>query len=376
MKTGKLNPKLLKENISNRILDDIQNQRVSGAAIAVLQRGELIYRKEFGLQSPSRSEPLRQDAVFRIASMTKPITAIAVLIQAQRRLLNLDDEVSKYLPKYRNLLLEATQNYCTVPLRIWHLLTHTNGMDTRPQYKEWMRQMPIENKRTLFGAVDFYATLPLEYEPGTKRRYSGKAAFDTLARIVEITSGKRFEEFVQEEIFGPCGMVDTTFAPTSGQWDRVVGMHDLQEGHSVEEQTVPGCVVDDYPVTHPLGGSGLVSTISDYVKFAEMLLNKGMTDNGRILKPEWIEKMATAQLPEELMSKEVNQGLGVRVITGDGYPWLPVGAFGWSGAYGTHFWVDPVNQITAVYMKNSKYDGGSGAKTARNFEEDVFLSII
>ncbi len=376
MKKGKLDARLLKQNISTRIQDDIRSRRVSGASVAVLQRGELIYREDFGLQSPSRNESLRPDAIFRIASMTKPVTAIAVLIQAQRRLLSLEDEVSKFLPQYKNMLLEATQKCCTVPLRIWHLLTHTNGMDTRPQYKEWIRQMPTENKRTLSGAVDFYATLPLEYEPGTRRRYCGKASFDVLARIVEITSGKSFEEFVRKEILAPCGMADTTFAPTPGQWERVVGMHDLQEGHSVEVQTVPGCVVDDYPVTHPLGGSGLVSTVADYTKFAEMLQTKGITESGRILEDKWIEQMAAPQLPEELMSKEVNQGLGVRVISGDGYPWLPVGTFGWSGAYGTHFWVDPVNQITAVYMKNSKYDGGSGAKTARNFEEDVFLSII
>ena len=134
-------------------------------------------------------------------------------------------------------------------------------------------------------------------------------------------------------------------------------------------------MVDDIPPTHPLCGSGLISTLTDYVKFAQMLLNRGMTENGRILEPVWIEQMATAKLPVELMSEEVNQGLGVRVITGDGYPWLPVGTFGWSGAYGTHFWVDPTNEIVSVYMKNSRYDGGSGAQTAKNFEEDVFRSI-
>jgi len=177
-------------------------------------------------------------------------------------------------------------------------------------------------------------------------------------------------------IFIPCGMVDTTFAPSSEQWERVVGMHNYLDGRSVTAATVPGCVVDDYPVTHPLGGSGLVSTLSDYVKFAQMLQNKGMVSGHQILDPKWIERMATSQLPVELMNEDVNQGLGVRVITGEGYPWLPVGTFGWSGAYGTHFWIDPVNEITAVYLKNSRYDGGSGAKTAKNFEEDVFLSIL
>jgi CubicO group peptidase (beta-lactamase class C family) len=171
-------------------------------------------------------------------------------------------------------------------------------------------------------------------------------------------------------------MVDTTFAPSASQWERMVGMHDYKDGKAITAPTVEGCVVDDCPVTHPLGGGGLISTMDDYIKFAQMLQNKGMTPNGRILDEKWIEEMARPQLPVELMSESVNQGLGVRVITGDGYPWLADGTFGWSGAYGTHFWIDPVNQITAIYMKNSRYDGGSGAITGKHFEEDVFSSNI
>ena len=156
----------------------------------------------------------------------------------------------------------------------------------------------------------------------------------------------------------------------------MVGMHNYQEGVGIAEPTIPGCVVDDCPVTHPLGGAGLVSTLDDYIKFAQMLLNKGMAPGGRVLEEQWVEQMAVPQLPVELMSEHVNQGLGVRVITGDGYPWLPDGTFGWSGAYGTHYWVDPVNEIVAVYLKNSRYDGGSGALTGKHFEEDVFSAIV
>lgn len=375
MKTGELDALLLKQNISSRILEDIRCQRVSGAAVAVWQRGKPVYEAAFGWQHPDQSGEIRQDAIFRIASMTKPVTAVAVLLQAQRGKLKLDDEVAGYLPGYSHILLADTGKECTVPLRIWHLLTHTSGMEAEPVYKELVQQTPTENKKTLAGAVDYYATLPVAYEPGTHRRYAGKSTFDILARIVEVTSGVPFEEFVRQEIFDPCGMVDTTFAPTPEQWTRIVGMHDYQDGRSVVSETTQGCVVDDYPVTHPLGGAGLVSTLSDYVKFAQMLQNKGMAPGGRILDPEWIAQMAAAQLPAEMMSETVNQGLGVRVITAEGYPWLPEGTFGWSGAYGTHFWVDPVNEITAVYLKNSRYDGGSGAITAKHFEEDVFLSI-
>ncbi len=376
MKTGTLDAQLLEQNISNRIAEDVRSQRVCGAAVAVLQHGEMIYRADFGYQHPGSDEQLRSDAIFRIASMTKPVTAVAILILAQRGKLNLQDEVAKYLPQYARIPM-ASGGYNTVPLTIWHLLTHTSSMEADAGYRETARyQIAPEHNKTIEGAVNYYATLPLPFEPGTHRRYSGRVAYDILGRIVEVASGVDFAQFVQKEIIEPCGMVDTTFAPSEEQWQRVVGMHDYQNGKSVVAETVPGCVIDNCPVTHPLGGSGLVSTVADYVKFAEMLRNKGMTPNGSIVDPQWIEEMAKAQLPAEMMSENVNQGLGVRVITGDGYPWLPDGSYGWSGAHGTHYWVDPVNGITAIYMKNSRYDGGSGALTGKHFEEDIFRSIV
>lgn len=376
MKTGTLDTRLLQHNLSARIRQDISSQRVCGAAVAVLQHGELLYEATFGYQHPESSEPLRADAIFRIASMTKPITAVAVLQLVQQGKLQLQDEVSKYLPQYARIPM-ADGGYNTVPLRIWHLLTHTASMEADALSRETARyKIPPENNKTIAGAVDYYAQLPLPFEPGTHRRYSGRVGYDILGRIVEVASGVEFAEYLHQNIFRPCGMVDTTFAPSEEQWQRVVGMHNYVDGKGVTAPTVPGCVVDNCPVTHPLGGSGLISTLDDYVKFAQMLQQKGMTPNGRILDEVWIDEMARPQLPVEMMSESVNQGLGVRVITGDGYPWLPSGTFGWSGAYGTHYWVDPVNGITAIYLKNSRHDGGSGAITGKHFEEDVCSSLV
>ena len=376
MKTGILDTRLLEQNISKRIQCDVDAHRISGAAVAVMQRGQLLYRNTFGYQNPEGQEPLRPDAIFRIASMTKPVTTVALLIQAQRGKLKLEDPVAKYIPEFAQIPM-TYGGYNAVPLQIWHLLTHTGSMETDAASRETARyQMPKEMNKTLVDAMGYYATLPLPYEPGTHRRYSGRVGFDILGRIVEVTSGMDLETFFQQEIFIPCDMVDTTFVPSPAQWERVVGLHNLVDGRSVTVPTNPGCVVDDVPVTHFLGGSGLISTLDDYRKFAQMLLNKGMTPKGRILDAAWVEKMATAQLPVEMMTPEVNQGLGVRVITGDGYPWLPDGTFGWSGAHGTHYWVDPANEIVAVYLKNSRYDTGSGSITGKHFEEDIFRSLL
>ncbi|MBE6926000.1 MAG: beta-lactamase family protein [Ruminococcaceae bacterium] len=376
MKIGTIDPVLLEENLKNRINEDIDAQRISGAVVAVLQRGKIIFRGAMGKKTPGQSQKMTEDAIFRIASMTKPVTAVAALILAQRGKLKLDDPVSKYLPAYAGLKVGAEEVPCTEPLRVWHLLTHTSGMEADMEAKLWVKAIPPERQRTIAEAMDVYLERPLAFQPGAQRKYSGRAAFDILGRIIEMTAGVDFATFIQREICEPCGMVDTTFAPSAEQWQRVVGMHDYQDGCGILSQTTPGCVVDRVPITHPLGGSGLVSTIDDYIRFAEMLQNRGMGGDKRILEERWIDEMRRPQLDPTLMNEKVNQGLGVRVIAGEKYPWLPVGSFGWSGVYGTHFWVDPVNGITAIYMKNSRYDGGSGALTGKHFEEDVFRAII
>jgi len=376
VKTGTVDPTLLEKNLTKRIEKDVQTQRVSGAAVAVLQRGKLLYKRSLGVQTPGQSTPLLENAVFRIASMTKPVTAVAVLLQAQRGKLKLDDLVAQYLPEYAHITVGKEHRPCQTPMRIWHLLTHTSGMEADLDYRQWANEIPAQRQRTLEQAVQYYLEHPLSCEPGTMRRYSGRVAFDVLARIVEITAGMDFAAFVRQEITEPCGMVDTTFTPNADQWARTVGMHAYRNGCGVPVETTPGCVVDRIPVTHPLGGAGLVSTLDDYIKFAQMLQNEGMTENGRILDASWIRLMATPWLAPELMNEQINQGLGVRVIVGEGYPYLTVGSYGWSGAYGTHFWVDPVNGITAVYLKNSRSDGGSSSLTGKHFEEDVYNSIV
>ena len=178
----------------------------------------------------------------------------------------------------------------------------------------------------------------------------------------------KYGDFLKNNIFDRLGMTDTSFEPN---WERVIGMHNYLDGKAVKGDTNEGCVFSDFPISHQLGGAGLVSTIDDYCKFAEMLLNGG---NG-IISPESVKLMSTPSVPYSVQKRNKRWGLSVKVVSDESYQSLPVGAFGWSGAYGTHFWVDPENKITAVYMKNSHYDGGGDAITAKNFEWDVTLSM-
>ena len=157
---------------------------------------------------------------------------------------------------------------------------------------------------------------------------------------------------------------------------RLVAMHQRADGENVEEPMADNCIFEQVPMTHFLGGAGLVSTLHDYCHFAELLLSEGTFRGRTILSRETFRLLCTPQVSKEIMGGNERWGLGVRVITEEAYPHLPKGAFGWSGAYGSHFWIDPQNQLYAVFMKNSRVDGGSANESARKFEEAVYASFV
>ena len=318
----------LAQKLENRITADLAAGRVDGVAVSVMQDGQTLYENHFGRAG--------KRTLFRMASMTKPVTAAAVLLLMQRGRLRLSDPVVKYLPGF------------SPDLQLLHLLSHSSGLSQK-YYVNHINDVYRSDANLL---VDFIASVPFDFVPGTAAEYNPVAAYALLTAIIERTACMDFPSFVQREIFDPCGMEDTTFLPTKAQWARLIPM---QGGG-----TVPGCIFESYPVTNPLGGAGLVSGLHDYQKFAQLLL-----DGMGILSQETLKIMTTPVAGTD----PAKWGCGVRVITGS-YR-LPVGSFGWSGAYGTHFWVDPTNRITAVYLKNSRFDGGAGAKTAADFEQDV-----
>lgn len=313
--------------VENRIKADLASDHITGAAVHISQWGKTLYENCFG--------NVTDNSLFRLASMTKPVTAVAVLLLADRKLLRLSDPVIKHLPGF------------PPDLQIIHLLSHCSGL-SQSYYVEHITDEYRADPNLL---VDFIASVPFEHDPGTWVEYNPVAAYALLTAIVEQAAKVDFATFVEKEIFLPLGMHDTTFLPSKEQWARLVPMED----------TAFGCVFESYPVTNPIGGAGLVSSLEDYKKFAFMLLCKG---------EEILSKEACATMTTPFLEKF---GCGVRVVGENDR--LPKGAFGWSGAYGTHFWVDPQNGIVAIYMKNSRKDGGAGAITAAHFEEDVYASL-
>ena len=373
---NKLNKDLLKSNIEKIAHYDFDNHKVFGCAYCVIQENDVIYKKYFGNTSADNTEPVTKNTMFRLASMTKPITAIAALILVERGQLSLSDKVSDYLPEYKDVhITQISAANETIDLgkaqndiTIYHLLTHTSGIGSNAEKSQLMTD---EDKKSLDNTVNFYAKAGLDFEPGTAQAYSGTGAFDVLVKIIENITETDYLHFLQKEIFEPCEMSNTTFVPTQEQWGQIIAMHNKIDGKNGVAAMKENCIFTDYPCTHYLGGAGLASTLDDYANFAKMLLNKGKTPKKQILEEKTFCLLHTLLIPEEIMPSDVRWGLGVRVIVKDSYKTLPVGSFGWSGAYGSHFWIDPTNKVAAVFMKNSIFDGGAGNESACNFEKAV-----
>ena len=378
----RLNATILENTLDARFADDLSSGRIGGAAACVFQNGICRYERCVGASDPFGT-PVTPHTVFRLASMTKPVTAVAVLLLAEHGKLRLDDPIEKYLPAFRDPRLVAPdengalidRGAVTTKPTIFHLLTHTSGIGSGVVGAHPSAALPDAAKHDLSVAVSHYASLGLSFEPLTRHEYSPLAAHDLLAHIVEVVSEEDFNDFLHRFVFDRCDMPDTTFVPNDDQWRRLITMHDYRDGQALWTSSAAGCVFEDIPATRYLGGAGLVSTLADYSHFAEMLRARGVWNGRRVLGERWVDMMGAPALPSTLQPGYKRWGLSVRVIVGGGYRSLPIGAYGWSGVYGTHFWVDPANGITAVYMRNSLFDGGFASRLAHRFEQDVTSAL-
>ncbi len=339
------------------------------------QNGSVVLKKHFGNTSLDGYRDVTDDTIYRLASMTKPITAVAILILVERGLISLSDSVSKFLPEFEDIHIVSDNGTdlgkTNTPVTILHCLTHTSGFGSLKNI-----DMSEKDRASISDTIKCFVNSGLDFEPFTKQAYSAFAAFDVLGDIVEKVTKQDYDDFLEKEIFNPCGMLDTTFLPSAKQWERLIVMHNKVDEKNHVGTTYPDCIFEQFPCGHKLAGAGLVSTLNDYSNFALMLLNKGKINNHRILSHNTFDMLSTPYVSKDIMPGHETWGLGVRVITDDAYKHLPVGSFGWSGAYGSHFWVDPENEICSVFMKNSRFDGGSGNCSARRFEEAVFDELV
>ena len=380
----KVNRARLEQTLRSRLESDMEQCRISGAQLLVLQEGEQICRLQCGYQDYDTKQPLREDAIFRLASMTKPVTGVAALIAMERGWFDLQDKVSDYLPDFAAMTVGRFENGAVVPdrpsgtpLRIWHLLSHCSGLMSEVPIGNWITaHTPKSAFASLADMVDYTAKQPLAFEPETYTAYTGRVSFDMVARIIELKSGMTYAEFLRKNIFEPLGLHDLTYHPTEEQWSRFIVPTDRASGFDCVTVRLGRHTFEALPLSYTSAGAGLVSTMQDYAVFAELLQNRGTFRGVRIFSPELLDEMTLPRVPDSTPGRDPisSWGLGVRVVVHEDV--LPVGSFGWSGAYGTHFWVDPVNRITAIYMRCSRwYDSHGCGQIGLQFERDVMSSL-
>jgi len=385
MNSKKLDLEKLNEQLTNRLNDNIREAKVAGAEIIVKQCGEQAAHLIIGTKDNDRGTSLKGGELYRLASMTKPVTAVAAMIGVGKGWLCLDDDVKDYLPEFGGMYVaeQCEGGFRAVrkahsELKIYQMLSHLSGMLAETE----LGNMILESAdKEIYDSRDkmlrFAASAPLAFDPGEYTAYSAFTSFDVIARILEMKSGLRFSEFINRYIFDPLGIKDITFHPTEDQWSRLVTMHDRSDSKSLVTVNLGRHAYETNGLDYECAGGGLIGSADDYSKFAEMLLNKGEYNGVRILAPELVEEIYKPRVADDIPGRSPNDswGLGVRVKVHK--DWLPEGTYGWSGAYGTHFWVDPENKITAVLLRNMRWYGTCGAGLiGEEFEKDVMDCLV
>lgn len=365
--------------INPQIQGHIEGKDFAGAVTLVLRRGKVVQHEAYGMLDLEAKKPMRTDALFRLASMSKPITAVAILMLMEEGKLLITDPVSKYIPEFKNPKVAVWNlpndtrgsGYRLVTadreITLQHLLTHTSGLangDAGPA-GEFFRQAKLPRGGSLAERVARAATLPLNFQPGTQWEYSPSTGFDTLGRVVEVISGMNLEQFFKQRIFTPLGMNNTFFTVPQNRLGDVAVLY---------SKTDQGLVKPPAPAPLPAGveyfsgAGGLTGSAEDYLQFSQMLLNGGQWNGVRLLSRKSVELMTDNaigdldlrnHLPSEMNLKGYGFGLGVRVRRSTGASgWLgSTGDFGWAGAYGTYFWIDPKEQMVGILMVSTRVPG-------------------
>ncbi len=359
----------------NRYVDE---GRLAGYAVAVSRHGKVAHFGMYGHKDSETGSPITDDTMYRIYSMTKPVTSVALMMLVEQGLLQLTDPVSKFIPSFgetrvwnTGTILKPMTNALTEPIRVWHLLTHTAGMTYGFMYADVVDDMyrragfdaGVGYKDSLEVVCDKYAALPLLFQPGSSWNYS--VATDIVGRVVEVVSKMPLDEFLEKNIFTPLGMTDTAFWAPKEKHDRLSTLyrHDEATRRKVKLSNFVDSALEKPKFLS--GGGGLISTASDYFKFIRMLEGRGKSGDVRILSSRTIDLMTQNHLPnnsdistfgrplgEEIFYDGVGFGLGFSVVADQAKTRTacPNGTFGWGGMASTAFWVDPVNEISAMFF--------------------------
>jgi CubicO group peptidase (beta-lactamase class C family) len=358
--------------VSQALSKFIEDKEIAGAVTLVADKDKVLHVAASGLADIANKRPMRPDAIFWIASMTKPVTATAVMMLESEGKLSVDDPVEKYIPELASL---KTADGKPAHVTIRQLLTHTSGM------AEISSEQARQAKK-LADVIPMYAAQPLKFSPGERWVYC-QSSINTAARVVEVVSGKPFPEFLDERLFGPLKMSDTTFYLREDQLPRLASPY-RRTGAGELEPAENFILLGKSPTSRdrfPAANGGLFSTASDYVKFCQLILNGGELDGRRYLKRESVQKMTTLQTGELTTGFTPGNGWGlgwcvVRKPQGPSEA-LSSGSFGHGGAYGTQAWIDPVqNRIYLLMVQRANFPNADASDVRRAFQRAAALALL
>jgi CubicO group peptidase (beta-lactamase class C family) len=371
----------------------VDSGSIAGASALIFEKNEEVYFNAFGYADAEAKVPMDRNTIVKIYSMTKPITGTALMSLYEKGAFQLDDPLSKYAPEFANMKVltgtDAKGEMILVdanrPITIRDLTRHTagfvnNNSDTTTQFGQLVKAAdPMNINNTLTQMAQKYASLPLIFQPGEQWAYG--PCVDIQAFLVERISGKPFDQYVKETILNPLQMSTTRYVVPEADRNRFAAIYHRKDDGSLErvpEDGFNGFNTKPWPLTP--GGWGLTSTVDDYMRFARMLVNKGTLDNATVLKPETVTLMATNHLADSVTKRmwlpsKGQVGFGIDFAVRLNPPATPeenngvVGEFFWDGAASTLFWVDPVNELTAVlFVQIFPFDG----KLHKKFRDAVY----
>lgn len=385
------------QRIEQMIQRRIDSGEMVGAVAIVARKGKIAHFEAVGVRDLDTRQPMTKDTIFRIASMTKPITGVAVMMMIEEGKIRLTDPVSRYIPEFKSMKVAIAQPtpggrgaapapvapggrgpapaFYTIPadreITIRDLLTHVSGLASGPMSNSETQKLNRRPDENLASYIPRLGTTPLEFQPGTRWAYSAQAGFDTLGRIVEIASGMPLDQFFRQRIFNPLGMEEASFWPADDKWSRVATVYN-RTTNGLQKNQNPNNMSSK---VYFMGSGGIMTTAADYLPLGVMLANGGVLNGKRLLSPKTVELMTSVHAPDTLPGRSPGEGYGlsVRVIKDHvaHADLLDDGTFGWSGAYGTHFFVDPKEQVVAVFMVQT-----SNQEVNRDFETLVMQSIV
>jgi CubicO group peptidase (beta-lactamase class C family) len=366
----------------------------TGAVTLVARNGRIAHFETHGVMDVEAPKPMQKDAIFRIMSMTKPVVGVAVMMMVEEGKVRLADPVSKFIPDLQGLSavvlniegrvapapsgsVTAAMPTRTVPadreITVRDLLTHTSGLMSGGMSASSNNDVMPKAGETVAQIMPRLKKVPLDFQPGTRWAYSGQFGFDVLLRVVEVASGMPFDQFARQRIFEPLGMKDTSFYPMAGN-SRVATLYEQANG-SLRKAANPPFMNGAYLS----GGGGLYSTAEDYLQFALMLLNRGQLDGKRLLSTRSVDVMSSVFAPDTLPGRLAGEGFGLSVRVVDNpaarNTYLSKGSFGWSGAFNTHFFIDPAEHVVGVFMTQVVGLATRG-QIRDDFETAVMQSIV